>query len=55
MEPLTASELVLLITEQVALSLPTLIPVIAVSAGIKIVLDTIWDYTMNITGAARGR
>lgn len=55
MEPLSGLELFSLITEQWALSIPNLIPVIAACAGVKIVLDTIWDYTMNITGAVRGR
>ncbi len=55
MTPLSPAELVALVTEQVALSMPTLIPIIAVAAGIKIVLDTVFDYTMGITGRARGR
>jgi len=55
MDPLSPAELVALITEQVALSMPTLVPVIAACAGIKIILDLIFDYTMGITGRSRGR
>jgi hypothetical protein len=55
MSPLSPAELVALITEQVALSMPTLVHVIAVCAGLKIVLDLIFDFTMGITGRTRGR
>jgi hypothetical protein len=55
MDPLSPTDLVSLITQQVALSMPTLIPVIAACAGVKIVLDLIFDYTMGITGRTRGR
>lgn len=55
MEPLTTIELVSLITQKVVESWPALLAIIASCAGIKIVLDLIWDYTMGITGRNRGR
>jgi|GEM_PF-2797246 len=54
MAPLSPADLVNLITQQVALSLPLLVPVIAVCAGLKIVFDLVWNYTMGITGRNRG-
>ncbi|MFZ2836167.1 MAG: hypothetical protein WAZ21_02510 [Candidatus Saccharimonadales bacterium] len=43
------------IIEQVALSLPYMVIIIATCAGVKIVLDLLFDYTMGITGRNRGR
>ena len=53
-DTLTSAELVALIIETTAGNIPTLIPVIAVCAGIKIVLDIMFDWTMGVTDRRRG-
>lgn len=53
-DPLTSAQLVSLIVQTTAENMPMLIPVIAICAGIKIVFDLLFDFTMGITGRRRG-
>lgn len=53
-DPITSADLVALIIQSTTENMPMLIPVVGVCAGIKLVLDLLFDFTMNITGRNKG-